>query len=226
MVKRILKSIALAIPKPSKTPVWDVNQVESLLCQQNPDTDNLYEVSKHTACLLLLCSGRRVHDLTLLSISSTDCESNNDYIILWPKFGSKTDSANYRQSGWKLMVNKDNKCLDPVHWIMKLISVGKDRRIKANCDNLFITAYGTARPASRCVIANWVKNVLKNAGIEAPAGSFRSAVASKSWNENCSLDEILSRGNWRSENTFRRFYCKEIKKSNVQNSVTRLFNAV
>lgn len=226
LVKRILKSIALAIPKPSKTPVWDVKQVVSLLCQQNPDIDKLYEVSQHTACLLLLCSGRRVHDLTLLSINCNHCEITTDYVIFWPIFGSKTDSANYRQSGWKLMINKNNKCLDPVHWILKLISLGGNRRNEAKCDNLFVTTYGKARPASRCVIATWVKKVLKDAGIEAPAGSFRSAVASKSWYENCSVDEILSRGNWRSENTFRRFYRKEVKKADGQNSVTNLFNAV
>lgn len=114
-------------------------------------------------------------------------------LFFWPIFGSKTDFTSYRQSGWKLMINKNNKCLDPVHWILKLISVGENRRNEAKCNNLFVTAYGKARPASRCVIAKWVKKVLKAAGFKAPAGSFRAAVASKSWYEHFSVDEILSR---------------------------------
>ncbi|CAK1544863.1 unnamed protein product [Leptosia nina] len=47
-------------------------------------------------------------------------------------------------------------------------------------------------------------------GIKASPGSLRSAVASKSSSKNCPLDEILSKENWRSLNTFARFYCKEV----------------
>lgn len=226
LVKRILKSISLSKPKNTKSLIWDIDQVISFISKQNPDVDKLYEVSKYTASLLLLTSGRRVHDLTLLSVNSEDCEITDEYIIFWPLFGSKTDSANHRQSGWRLMINKDNKSLDPVHWIKKLIVIGKERRIKSASDNLFITVCGKPRPASRCVIAGWVKKLLKEAGIDAPPGSFRCAVASKSWFNNCSLDEIMARGNWRSENTFKRFYRKEIKDVRVRNPVSCLFNNV
>ncbi|KOB79390.1 Neuropeptide receptor A33 [Operophtera brumata] len=63
-----------------------------------------------------------------------------------------------------------------------------------------------AKAASRTVIASWVKSALAEAGIIASPGSIRSAVASKNWADNVPVDEILSRGNWRSGNTFRQFY--------------------
>lgn len=226
LVKRILKSIAITKPKISKPPVWDVDLVINYLSRLNPDTNRLYEISKCTASILLLCSGRRVHDLTLLRTNPSNCIICNDHIILVPAFGSKTDSADYRQSGWKLKHNPCNKSLSPVHWIKRLIEAGQQRRQDADCDNLFVSTCGQAKPATRCVIAGWVKNMLKESGVEASAGSFRAAVASKSWIENSPLEEILTRGNWRSAKTFKRFYCRQISSVNNSNNISQLFSAV
>lgn len=226
MVKRILKSISLSSPKVQKAPTWDTDHLISFISRLDPESNNLYEISRCTAALLLLCSGRRVHDLTLLTVDPNNCKISEDHIILWPIFGSKTDTATYRQSGWKLRSNKEHTTLDPVHWIKKLISAGRSRRIQADCNNLFITTCGKPKAASRCVIAGWVKKLLKESGIEASAGSFRAAVASKSWLDNCELDEILARGNWRSAKTFRRFYCKDIVNTRSNVSVTNLFKPV
>lgn len=227
MVKRILKSIALAKPNVPKPPVWDIDKVINHLATLDPKTDNLYEISKCTATMLLLCSGRRVHDLTLLRVDSNHCIDSQDSIVLWPVFGSKTDTVDYRQSGWKLKVNTNNRSLCPVHWVRRLIIIGQQRRSAAESSHLFLSICGKAKPATRCIIARWVKNILKESGIEATAGSFRSAVASKSWLENAPIEEILTRGNWRSENTFKRFYCRQIMNvNNVNNTVSDLFNAV
>ncbi|KAI5643856.1 chondroitin n-acetylgalactosaminyltransferase domain-containing protein [Phthorimaea operculella] len=67
----------------------------------------------------------------------------------------------------------------------------------------------------------------QDAGVKASAGSIRPAVASKNWVMNFPLDDILSRGNWRSPNTFARFYRRTIMPSNASTyTVTRLFHAV
>ncbi|CAH2107823.1 unnamed protein product [Euphydryas editha] len=228
LVKRMLKSIALTNPKISKAPIWDVDPLVEHISKINPDINNLYQISKYTASILLLCSGRRVHDLTLLRVNENCCSITPNHITLWSVFGSKTDSAEVRQSGWKLSRNTVNKSLDPVHWINLLITAGFDRRKLANCENLFITTCGPAKAASRSVIGGWVKNMLKESGINASAGSFRAAVASKSWIENSPLDEILSRGNWKSVNTFKRFYCREVTrcKTKKNKSITQLFPPV
>lgn len=54
-----------------------------------------------------------------------------------------------------------------------------------------------------------MKTVFESVGIDAAPGSVRSAVASKSFNT-LPLDEVLSKGNWRSEATFFKHYFKEI----------------
>lgn len=218
LVKQVLKSIALARPKSQKPPIWDVDDLVNYLSKKNPEPNSLYETSKCTAAILLLLSGRRVHDLTLLRISSEHYVTSEDSITLWPAFGSKTDNAQHQQSGWKLISNRDNKSLDPVHWICHLIRLSQDRRILAGSDHLFISTSGDPKPATRTIIGGWIKKLLQEAGIEATPGSFRSAVASKAWIENYPLEEILNRGNWKCANTLKKYYCREIAKSTRNSS--------
>lgn len=226
LVKHILKSIALKNPKTSKPPVWDVSKLTSYLTNYTVDVTNNFQILRHTAILLLLCSGRRIHDLTLLTIDPSHCIRSDDNIIFWPRFGSKTDSSTYRQSGWKLLSNTNNSNLNPVFWIDKAIDLLKERRNSAKSLNLFVTIRGAAKPASRTIIAGWIKTLFKEAGITAAPGSVRSAVASKSWLENHSLDEILSRGNWRSANTFQTYYRREVIGNNSSETVTQLFKPI
>lgn len=219
LVKHILKSIALKTPKVPKAPVWDTNNLITYMTRYNIDINNIYQTSRHTAALLLLCSGRRVHDLTLLRTDPDhyiSCDSDN-YIIFWPEFGSKTDNSNYSQSGWKIKSNETIRNLNPLFWVERTITLLSERRSASKSSNLFITVRRNAKPASRTVIAGWIKTLLKEAGIDATPGSTRSAVASKSWLNNDSIDDILARGNWRSANTFHQFYKRDIIQSNDQN---------
>ncbi|XP_049877256.1 uncharacterized protein LOC126374610 [Pectinophora gossypiella] len=225
LVKHVLKSIILKNPKPSKPPVWDVNVFASFLTGYGIN-ENVFHTVRHTAALLVLCSGRRIHDLTLLNVDNNHCIINDDYIILWPLFGSKTDCSTYRQSGWKLLRNNQNKNLDPTFWIKRTISLLNERRVQCGCSNLFITLRGSPAAASRTVIAGWIKSLMKEAGISATPGSVRSAVASRNWVDNFPLDDILARGNWKSVNTFKKFYRREVMSSNNNSSITAFFQSV
>lgn len=147
------------------------------------------------------------------------------HVILKPAFGSKTDSQNHRQSSWKLTSRQhENIALCPVDWIpiplksKHLIQLSKPQRNVAKSDSLFLALTGNPRPASGTIIAGWIKKLLREAGIEATAGSVRSAVASKNWIDNFQLDDILARGNWKSANTFRKFYQREIINSSTSST--------
>lgn len=227
LVKHILKSIALKQPKTSKPPVWDVSKLTSYLTTYAVDVNNIFQISRHAAMLLLLCSGRRIHDLTLITVDPDHCIRSDDDIVFWPQFGSKTDSFDYRQSGLKFLKNNECQKLDPLYWIEKTITALQQRRDTSKCCNLFMTIRGIPKPASRTVIAGWVKTLFNEAGITGTPGSVRSAVASKCWINNHPLDEILARGNWRSSNTFQRFYRREVMQSRDDSTnVSRLFNPV
>lgn len=227
-VTHILKAISVAKEKKAKPPIWDPKMLINFLSTHTPNRNSLHEVSRRTATLLLLTSGRRVHDLTLLKIGIDELIDDGNAIVLWPSFGSKTDNGTNRQSGWKVIEHPD-KNLDCVHWIRHLLAISEDRRKQGNWTELFITARGDPKPASRTIIGNWVKSALKEAGIEDSPGSIRSAVASLNWMENFSIDQILATGNWRQEHTFRKYYQKEFKGPTTPSesvSLSNFFNAV
>ncbi|CAK1586846.1 unnamed protein product [Parnassius mnemosyne] len=157
LVKQILKAIHNSKPPNIKSSVWDVKQVVDWL-KQNPKDDSLFEIVRRTATILLLTSGRRLHDLTLLRIKEPCFTDTGREICLWPVFGAKTDNGSRRQSGWKLLPN-ENSNLCPVKWIRFLIRATKERRTDKIDGHLFISIRGTPKPASRTMIGGWVRSV-------------------------------------------------------------------
>lgn len=209
IIKHTLKAIGVAKPnevRPSIT--WDPRIVLNWLSLNAPK-DTLFDLARRTATVLLLASGRRVHDLTLLKISKDHFLDDGDNIYLIPAFGSKTDTHYYRQSAWKLSKH-DDKNICPVTLVRLFIEKTAIKRSQ-DLNNLFITVGNNTKAASRTVIGNWVRTVLRDSGIHASPGSCRSAVASLNWLDNQPIDDILSRGNWKSSNTFFNHYCREIE---------------
>lgn len=92
--------------------------------------------------------------------------------------------------------------------IITLLKKSEERRNGTDLDDLFITVSGSVKASSRTIIAGWIRSVLRDAGIEGPPGSIRSAVASRGWLDNIPGQKILNRGNWRSVETFRKHYYK------------------
>lgn len=212
----------------SKAQIWNVQDLVQWLKSNLPDKESIFQVSRHVALLLLLASGRRVHDLTLLMIDDQHCERSDSSITFWPRFGSKTDNDKNRQSGWQLTCSGDPR-LSLVKWVDCLIEISKNRR-KARSDlhNLFITTRGTVKAASRTVIAGWLKTSFKEIGISCSPGSVRAAVASNDFHYNVPLDDILKRGNWRGSSNFFKHYCKAVEQPRGRNVnvLNDSFNAV
>lgn len=222
IVKRMMKAVFAARPPVKRPGTWNVSDLINYLKSYPIDDNNLFQVSRHVAALLLLASGRRIHDLTLLDISPEALEFHDNHVILWPKFGSKTDNSKFRQSGWQLNYIDDER-LNLVSWIRKLISVSRLRR--DNLPNLFITTRGKLKGASRCIIAGWIRTLFKDAKISGTPGSCRAAVNSDNWiNRNIDLDEVIKRGNWRSKDTFLKYYFKIIPNPHNSHANTNYLN--
>lgn len=221
VVKSILKAINLKSAErvSSRTQVWNIEDLINWLKLNPPEEGSIYQVSRHCALLLLLASGRRIHDLTLLRTDDEHCCINEEGITLWPVFGSKTDCAKQRQSGW--FVKKHQDCqLDMVKWIKQLIEVSSDRRrTSSGLKSLFITTRGKVKPASRTVIAGWLKPVFIELGLEVTPGSIRSAVASYNFENNLPLDDLLKRGNWRGASNFFKHYYKPVSAPSLHTNV-------
>lgn len=230
LIKSILKAISLKVSTSSvpRSHIWNVLDLVEWLKSHPPDPYSIFQISRHTAALLLLASGRRVHDLTLISLDKDHCQLSDSVVTFWPRFGSKTDNNRNRQSGWELRSSGDH-LLDLVKWVHHLIQVSAPRRrAQENLSALFITTRGKVRAASRTVIAGWFKEPFKDLGIALGPGSIRSAVASFDFQNNVSLDLILEKGNWHGSGNFFKHYCKTVQKPSTHTgfSLRRSFKAV
>lgn len=219
LVTATIKAIGIrrSMSSKSRLTIWNVQDLIEWLRSNIPDKSSIYQVSRHVAFLLLLASGRRIHDLTLLCVDSEHCERSESSITFWPMFGSKTDNMRFRQSGWHLSSSGD-PVLDLVAWVNCLIDLSENRRRAREClFNLFITTRGEVKAASRTVIAGWLKATFKDLGIESGPGSIRSAVASNDFQHDVPLDSILARGNWRGSKNFFKHYCKMVDRARGEN---------
>uniref|UniRef100_A0A8D8SSL0 Tyr recombinase domain-containing protein n=1 Tax=Cacopsylla melanoneura TaxID=428564 RepID=A0A8D8SSL0_9HEMI len=205
LVSRMLKAVAASRPPKQTRFVWEVSTLLNWISSHPPNELSFFELSRHLALLLLLSSGRRVHDLTLLHCDPSHLQVEEDFVLLWPGFGSKTDSSSFRQSGWRFSASQSLIWNVP-HWLRVFLRARGARCGNVNINALFISTLRQVRPASRSIIAGWVNTALEAAGISAPAGSVRSAVNSSLARANLPLDVILARGNWRSSDTFLKHY--------------------
>ncbi|KAI5739724.1 hypothetical protein M8J76_012974 [Diaphorina citri] len=222
----MLKGIKASQPKKELRKIWDIQQLRDWVCHNPPLASSFFQVTRHVALLLLLASGRRIHDLTLLHVDDDHLQRFQQDVILWPAFGSKTDNPSRCQSGWHLSSNDTDKLWDPVHWLNILLDLRKARCGSLTLTDLFISSRGPVKKASRATIAAWVNTALKGANIIAPPGSVRSAVSSDLARANTHIDEILARANWRSAATFLKHYYRPIEApgpSQSSNPVGSLF---
>jgi len=150
---------------------------------------------------------------SLLSIDGDNYQDLGSSVIFWPAFGSKTDIAAQRQSDWKLAVQDRCPVFNIVKWIRRLLHLREVRLRGKRISALFITTRERLAAATRAVIAGWVRSALLAARIDASPRSFRSAVGSSRLNSGSSLDDVLSRGNWRSCRTFFNHYYRQVQKS-------------
>lgn len=204
----MLKALSLKKCSSLQVPpkIWNIQDLLQWLRTHVPPSDSIFQVFRHVAFLLLVASGRRIHDLTLRNIVNDHCEILDSSVTFWPRFGSKTDSSKYRQSGWELHCSGD-PALRLVIWVKNLISITANRRkSREGLNSIFNKA------ATRTVIAGWLKAPFAELGIDCGPGSIRSAVASYNYQQNVLLDIILERGNWRGSENFFKHYCKTVNK--------------
>nr|CAH7736507.1 unnamed protein product [Callosobruchus chinensis] len=184
-------------PPQNKKYIWDVDTLIDWLGKEKIDEKSMFQVSRWVALILLLASGRRIHDFTLLDISEQNCVISEKAITFWPLFGSKPDKFSHRQSGWKLLSNSE-RSIDAVYWINCLIRVSRRRKGSLEHSSLFITKRGKIGKASRSITAGWVRTAFLEAGIV---------------NNDIFIDFILRNGNWTNNANLFRYYYREINRS-------------
>lgn len=224
VVSKMIKGIAASQPPKVTRTIWNVSDLRKWVENNPPLISSYFEVARHLTLLFLLLSGRRVHDLTLLRIDSAHLQHLQDSIMFWPGYGSKTDSSSFRQSGWQFINNTSSNIWNISYWTGIFLDLRLARCGSIDLNSLFVSSYEKVRPASRAVIAGWISTALAAAKLPVSAGSIRSAVNSSLARDNLPLDLILSRGNWRSVDTFLKHYYRPFNTSEAQSSSTNELN--
>lgn len=224
VVTKMIKGISASQVQRSTRSIWDVSTLLNWMENNSPSSSSFFELSRYLALLLLLASGRRVHDLTLLQCDSEHLQRSTDFVMFWPRFGSKSDSRSFQQAGWRFSLDSTSSAWNLLHWLDLFLDLRQARCGSLILDSLFISTRGVVRPASRAIIAGWIKTAL-SAGIPFPSGSIRSAVNTSLAQADLPLDSIMARGNWRSADTFLRHYYRPLDRpSSSQTSISKTFH--
>ena len=81
--------------------------------------------------------------------------------------------------------------------------------LRKESDQLFVAIIKAHRPVACCIIAQWLKEVLKLSGVDVSmftAHSTRSVSASAAANSGVTTIDILKAADWSTESVFRRLY--------------------
>lgn len=206
-VKKFMRGIFnLHPPTPRYSSVWDVSKVLSYLKTLGPVSEmSLKQLTFKAVALLALASVQRVQSLTALEISFI--EFYHDRMVLNSSVLLKTSTPKNPYQQYIINCYKD-KSLCPVLFIKEYIHRTKQLR---KSEKLFVS-FKTFKSVSSSTIARWLTSVLLSSGIDTSkykAHSFRSASSSAAKRAGLSVNEILKHANWKSANTFHKFYYKK-----------------
>jgi integrase len=199
LINLLVRGAQNLAPVKEKVPfIWDPEIPLNMLAAR-PYPDNLREAGREAALLLLLATGIRVSDASRLSRKMVKTGA------VWaiPYLEKRKTGPSPPQT----VLPYPTARLCPVRALQRFLSLANPFR-KPNERFLFISMLG--KRASVDTLRNWVRELLKEAGIQAPAGSCRSAATSAAISRNVDIDLVMKAAGWAKESTFRRYYQRAI----------------
>ena len=211
LVKRLMTGIFNSRPTlPRYNFTWDTSIVINFL--KRLDYDNLSHklLSYKVAALLTILSGQRVSTVHKFRLSQLHI-TKDIAIFTIPSLlkHTKPGRVNLPVTFHKYPYD-DLLC--PVMLLNKYISYRESLSL-GDTDELIITFGKPYHPASKDTIARWIKDLMRISGVDTDIfkpHSCRSASTSKAHISGVSIDNILKCGQWSSDSTFYKFYCRNI----------------
>ena len=177
------------------------------------DSLSLKQLTLRTPTLLTILAGRRIHTLHMLSVihmhQSLDKVIFN--IIGLTKCSKPTRSS--QPVAYRAYVEGELLC--PVKWIYAYLAQ-RSEIVTQDFNEIFITFGKPHHPASKDLLAWWVKEVMGSSGMDIEIfKSYSTRVASNSagYKLGMPLQEVLKRGQWSNAGTFFTYYFREIEDS-------------
>ena len=189
----------LAPPPQKKTVIWDPEVPMRFIAKRKRPSD-LLNAGREAIVLLLLATGIQVDCASKLSRTLTVTRDFCRIPYLLPR---KTGISEPQV----LKPFPEIERLCPVKAIRHFLLLA--RRIRAEAENfLFVSSRG--KRAHIDTLRHWVVDLLEESGVKATAGSCRSAATSSAFLRAIPIDVIMRSAGWARENTFRRYYQRQV----------------
>lgn len=207
MVTRLLKGCYnLNPPKPKYNSTWDPDVVLSFFRRSANNEDlSLARLSAKLVTLLALSSLLRVSEIAGISFN----ELNVSFQLSRPR------KAQHRGPLHVITIPRGSDSqICPVSCLGSYIYKTDPVRTDAGGGMLILSIAALYHKVTGSTVAKWIKSILKDAGLGTEifsAHSTRGASASKALANGSSTDSILRAAHWSSENTFNKFYRREVR---------------
>ena len=160
-----------------------------------------------TICL----SWRRKQALLAIDIANVIVQT--DKAILFPNKTLKHTNPKHPLEPFVYHSFSENENLCIVN-CLKFYAGERNKRMNRSQGRLIITYRKPLKEFSSDTLSRWIKGELSNVAVDVTifqAHSYRAASTSKSKQQGIKISEILKRDCWSRENTFIKFYDKDIK---------------
>lgn len=218
IVVKFMKGVFNLRPsKPRTNYTWDPQIVLDYLKNLSPVKDIDYKLLTYKAVTLLwILSGQRGQSVRLIDIRNV--EINKNFVKI--RYGDmlKTTRPGFQQNEIKLKAYAPDRRICITTVLSEYIAQ-RNERCSQDCTQLFITTQKPYRAATASTIARWVKDVMREAGLDITKftpHSIRAASTSAAMRSGIPIDSILATAGWTKESTFRKYYNKPLA---VENSL-------
>jgi hypothetical protein len=229
LVTKLMKGIYNKKPPlPKYGSTWDPSIVLSHFNAKanGPGELSILKLARKLATLLAMTSLSRCADLASIRLQSVSFSGRGAAFSL-----DRPRKAQHAGPLHSLSIGawSQNPAICPVFCLRQYIDRTASLRNESNNNSLFIGSTKPHKPVSSSTIGRWIKDQLKEAGIDTTvysAHSVRGAAASKAVNNGVPIQSILNQGHWTSESTFARFYKRVIPPNDktVGSSILRIIS--
>ena len=211
-------------PKPKYSKFWDVNKVfKQLMAWGKNSKLTLKMLSFKLVVLLLLVTSQRGQTILALSVDSMDMDEEERAITFKLKTLLKHNRLGDPRDSIVLRRFDQSPRLCVVRTIKEYLK--RTEKVRKDNSQLLLSFVAPHKPISRDTFARWTVKVLGLSGIDTTqfkGHSTRGASTSAAKRAGVPINLIMKQAGWRNEESFARFYDKDIDKDNTQVGLTLL----
>eukprot|EP00794_Sanderia_malayensis_P001725 gene1725-1923_t len=215
IVTKFMRGVFCMRPKlPRYKEIWDVSIVLTHIKSWYPfDSLTLKILTLKTITLMALTSGQRCQTLQALQIDQVQLDPDTCIFQVTKLLKTSTPQSHFGVVIFNAYASDEKLCM--VSCLKEYIE--RTEALWKSCRSFFVSYVKPHNMATVDTISRWLKETLNLSGIDVErfkAHSFRAAATSATKAFNVPIEHIMETANWKSAETFRKYYDKPIIKDN------------